>query len=214
MEKGKRRQLLRRSAKPACFLLVISLLLVLSRVAVPYAVVQAGATALSESDRNKVIITSLNGNTLTTGGDVEDEVLPSPVTFDTWNQTSNQILLQPQGTSSGCSTTYSIVITIDVATANEMNHAQEGAMNVTVTDNSTEMLLTSRLLAIDFKPGQPDTVETSFVLTSDQADPVYLVMVSFPTSGELQSAPATIIHVPLFEYILMKAGILSSSLLT
>jgi hypothetical protein len=57
-------------------------------------------------------------------------------------------------------------------------------------------------------------VETTFVLQTDQPNPVLVVKASFPTSSELQSAPATIIHVPLFEYLLMKAGILSSSLFT
>jgi hypothetical protein len=215
MEKGKGRQLLRRSAKPACFLLVVFLLLLFSRVMVPYAVVPAGASGLSESSRSKVIITSLNGDTQMTPQDISTEDEAPPVTFDTWNQSTDSIVLQPQlSTSPGCSTIFSTMIDVDIALANALDHEQTGVMNVSVTDNSNGMLLASRLFVIDFKPGQPSTVETTFVLATDQPNPVLLLKVSFPTSSELQSAPATIIHVPLFEYLLMKAGILSSSLFT
>jgi hypothetical protein len=215
MEKGKRRQLLMRSAKPACFLLVVSLLLLFSRIMVPYAVIPAGATGLSESSRSKVIITSLNGATQMTPQDITTENEAPPLTFDTWNQSTDSITLQPQmATSPGCSTIFDTMIDLNIVMANALQHEEKATMNVTVTDNSNGMLLVSRLFVVDFKPGQPSAVETTFVLQTDQPNPVLVVKASFPTSSELQSAPATIIHVPLFEYLLMKAGILSSSLFT
>jgi hypothetical protein len=214
MEKGMR-QLLMRSAKPACFILVVSLLLLFSRIMVPYAVIPAGATGLSESSRSKVIITSLNGATQMTPQDITTENEAPPLTFDTWNQSTDSITLQPQmATSPGCSTIFDTMIDLNIVMANALQHEEKATMNVTVTDNSNGMLLVSRLFVVDFKPGQPSTVETTFVLQTDQPNPVLVVKASFPTSSELQSAPATIIHVPLFEYLLMKAGILSSSLFT
>jgi hypothetical protein len=215
MEKGRRRELLRRSVKPASFLLVVSLLLLFSRVMVPFAVVPAGVTALSDSSRSKVIITSLNGATQMTPQDITTENEAPPLTFDTWNQSTDSITLQPQmATSPGCSTIFDTMIDLNIVLANALQHEEKATMNVTVTDSSNGMLLTSRLFALDLKPGQSNAVATTFVLQTDQPNPVLVVKASFPSSAELKSAPATIVHVPLFEYLLMKAGILSSSLFT
>jgi hypothetical protein len=147
--------------------------------------------------------------------DITTENDAPPLTFDTWNMSTNSIVVEPRMSESpGCATIFTTVITMDIGVANALDHEVKGAMNVTVTDNSNGMLLASRLFAIDFKPGQPYSVETTFVIVTDQVNPVLLLKAAFPTSSELQSAPATIIHVPLFEYLLMKAGILSSSLFT
>jgi hypothetical protein len=215
MEKGKRRQLLRRAVKPAAFLVVISLLLLFSRVMVPYSILPGGATGLPEELRSKVIVTSLNGATQMAPQDISTEDEAPPLTFDTWNMSTNSIVVEPRmATSPGCSTIFTTVITTNIAVANALDHGVKGAMNVTVTDVSSGLLLASRLFAIDFKPGQPYSVETTFVIETDQVSPVMKITANFPTSAELQSAPATVIHVPLFEYLLMKAGILDSSLFT
>jgi hypothetical protein len=215
MEKGKRKQLLRRSVKPACFLVVVSLLFVFSRVVVPYAILPGGATGLPEDLRSKVIITSLNGATQMTPQDITTEDEAPPLTFDTWNQSTDSIVVEPRmAEGSGCSTIFTTIIDVNIVVANALDHEVKGALNVTVTDVSSGMLLVSRLFAIDFKPGQPYAVETTFVIETDQVSPVFLVKATFPTSSELQSAPATIIHVPLFEYLLMKAGFMSPTLFT
>ena len=176
---------------------------------VPYAVTAAGATGLSESDRNKVIITSFNGATQMTPQDISTEDEAPPVTFDTWNQTTDEVTLQPEMSESpGCSTIFTTVITLDISTLNQLPSETKAAMNVTVTDRTTGLLLAQRLFVMDFKPAQTASIETTFVLQTDQLKPVLLVKATFPTDSELRSAPATIVNVPLFEYLLMRAGIL------
>jgi len=203
---------LARFAKPACFMLVIALLLLGSRITVPYTVTAGGATGMSESQRSKVIITSFDGQSQTTPQDISTEDPAPPVNFNTWNETTDQMIIQPDAsTSSGCSTEYNTVITVDIGTANELSQPLTAVMNVSVTERDTGEILSSHLVTVDFKPGETNTVETTFSLETSEANPVLVVAATFPSKADLQSAPATVLHVPLFEYILMKAGVMPST---
>lgn len=201
---------LRRVVKPASFLLVVALLLVFSRLMVPFVVEAGGASGLPDNLQNKVIITSFDGQSQTTPQDISTEDEAPPVSFNTWNQTTNQVVVQPETSSSaGCSTAYDTVITVDIATANEFPQEMKAVMNVTVTERGTGAVLAAHLLTIDFKPNEPSTVETTFSLVTEEASPILVIQATFPSSADLRSAPATVLHVPLFEYLLMKIGMIS-----
>jgi hypothetical protein len=215
LEKGNRRFKARQLFKPACFLVLVVFLFVFSKATVTYTLVPAGAPELPQNVRDKVIITSLNGEYQTAPQDPNTEDDAPLITFELWNMSSNQILIQPQMLlTPGCISMFNTVIDLKVATANSFQKEEIGTMNITLWDHISGQLIASRAFVLVFKPGVPQTVNTSFSVTSDVLNPVYLAKVAFPNATELKALPAIMVQVPLYKYLLLQAGIISISTLT
>ncbi len=204
---------LRTLAKPACFLVLLFLLIILSKVSVTYVVVPAGAPALPPSDREKVLIKSLNGNTMTIAQDTTTEDEAQPVSYDTWNESSNQLLIQPEMSQAlGCATLFTTTIVLNITTDNILDAAVRGTINVSVIDDTSKALILSRLVIMDFKPYTPLSAATTLTVNTDANNPRFLITVDFPPEEDLASVPATVVHVPLYKYLLIEAGLVSPSL--
>jgi len=80
-------------------------------------------------------------------------------------------------------------------------------VNVTVFDDYSGQKLATDIVTLDFKPGQPASGVANFIITVDEASPLFLVQITFPTSADLAGGLAKQ-QMPLFEYLLYQAGIL------
>jgi hypothetical protein len=211
MEKGKKRQPWRRFAKPACFFLVVFLLLAFSKFTVPYRETPAGAVALPNEARDKVTIVTIAGMLQVSydqnlGEDTAN--VQTAQTVETWNMSNGEVYMQPLQTESlGCENKYLSSLGVSIETSNQLAYEEWGTVNVSVLDSAGSLLYASQLLVLDFKPGAATSGAANFSITTTDDNPVFLVKVAFPTQQDLNSANATMAQVPLFEYLLMKLGI-------
>jgi hypothetical protein len=198
----------KRLAKPMAFIAIVVLLLFLSKVTVAYTPMPKGAAPLSSDARDKIVVSSINGGVQSvfdeaTGGDTA----PDLVGVDTWTPSSNTIIVSPEMSASGCTTQYTTSMDIAFTTANQLSAEVKGAVNVTVFDDYSGQKLATDIVTLDFKPGQPASGVANFIITVDEASPLFLVQITFPTSADLAGGLAKQ-QMPLFEYLLYQAGIL------
>jgi hypothetical protein len=208
--------LARRASKPAAFLTVVALLFFFSQVSVTYTMTRV-FYPLPDTARSRVMVTSINGASMTAPGNSLSEdgsTEAEPITFQTSNLTNNEALMQSDAAQvEGCNTEFRYDVNISFTAANELIEETKGTANVTVYNNDSGSFLASQLLALDFKPGAPTTATVSFNLATPEADPIFLVRVTFPTYDQL-GAVRTTMHLRLFEYLLLKGGLLDSRSLT
>lgn len=203
--------MLRRYAKPVCFLLVISLLLVFCKITVPYTSFPKDAVPLSEGAKDKVTVVGIAGM-LSLGYDQQmgedTSNVQSPINVATWNMTGNQVYMQPLTTLSiGCENDYRSTLSVRIDTDNELTYEEMGTVNISVFDPEGQQLYATKLLILDFQPGTAVSAAANFSIVTLDANPVFLVRVSFPTATDLDVASSTANHVPLFEYLMIKLGI-------
>ena len=211
MEKGKVRRLLRRYSKPACFLLVVILLVTFSKFTVPYREVPAGAVALPAQAEDKITIDNIGGMLQEGFDQQEGEAsgnVDTAVTVATFNATADQVYMEPLETEAlGCGSNYLSSLTVSVVTSNQLAYEEKGTVNVSVLDSAGEQLYASQLLVFDFKPGASTSGAANFSIETPESNPIFLVRVTFPTQEDLNSANVSVEHIPLFEYLLMELGI-------
>ncbi|HVP23664.1 MAG TPA: hypothetical protein VMS77_07105 [Conexivisphaerales archaeon] len=198
--------------KPAAFIAVVALLFVFSQVSIPLTVTQY-FQALPETARSRVMVTSINGASMTAPGTSMSEDAspePEPITFQTSNLTDNEALIQSDLTLlEGCNTEFRYDVNISFTTANELTAEAQATANVTVYEVSNGKLMGSQLVSVDLKPGVPQTTTLSFYLSTPEADPIFRVRVSFPTGADLGPVTTTY-HMSLLEYVLVKTGLLNA----
>ncbi|MGA1976209.1 MAG: hypothetical protein ABSG92_11310 [Conexivisphaerales archaeon] len=211
MEKGKMRRLLRRYSKPACFFLVVFLLLAFSEFTVSYREIPAGAVALPEQAKDKITIVTIGGMLQVSYNQQEGEAsdnVNEAVTVATFNMSNDEVYMQPLETQAlGCGNNYLSPLTVSVKTSNQLAYEEKGAVNVSVLDSAGEFLYASQILVLDFKPGAFTSGAANFSIETSESNPTFLVRVAFPTQEDLNAANVTVAHMPLFEYVLMKLGI-------
>jgi hypothetical protein len=159
------------------------------------------------------MVKSINGigqTVLGTSHSEDGNPSPEPVSFRTSNL-SNVRTVMTMGPSegAGCQSTFRETVEVTFTTVNELSVEVKGTANVTVQDTVTGVSFGSHLLPMDFKPGVAVSATTSFYVATPEVTPTLLVKIGFPSADELGSASATV-SVPLFEYLLVKAGLLSA----
>jgi len=201
----------RRLVKPACFLLVISLLLFFSEFTVAYTSFPTDAIALPQGARDKITIVAIAGMMQVSynqqmGEDAAN--VQSPINVASWNMTDNQVFMQPLTTLSiGCENSYRSLLGVRVDTDNQLGSEERGMVNISVFDQTGKQLYDSKLLNMDFVPGSRASASANFSIVTLDANPVFLVRVSFPTDQDLTTASSALTHVTLFQYVLMKLGL-------
>lgn len=201
----------KRAFKPAAFLTVVALLAVFSQVSVTYTMTQV-FFPLPDTARGRVMVTAINGASMTAPGNSLSEdgsTEAEPITFLTSNLTNNEAFIQSNAPQvMGCNTEFMYDVNISFTAANELIQETKGTANVTVYNSDNGGSLASQLITLDFKPGVPTTATVSFNLHTPEADPIFLVRVSFPAGDQL--TVNTTMHLRLFEYILLRGGLLDS----
>jgi hypothetical protein len=202
----------KRASKLLVFLSVVALLVVFSQVSVPLTVTQT-FYPIPETARSRVMVTAINGASMTVPGNSMSEdgsTEPEPITFQTSNLTDNEALIQSNAAQvAGCNSEFGYNVNITFTTANELAEEIRGTANVTVYNNDNGKLLGSQLVVLDLKPSMPASATVNFYLFTPESDPIFRVCVSFPTNQELGPISTTL-HLKLFEYFLFKGGIISA----
>jgi hypothetical protein len=211
MEKHGGRSGLRRWAKPVCFLLIVSLLVMFSRLTVPYTAYPVGVVALPDSARDKVTVSTIAGMLQMSYdqylGEDSSNVQTS-LTVQTWNMSNGEVYMQPLTTLSlGCENSYLSSLSVRIGTDNDLAYEERGAVNISIMDSEGQQLYANKLLLLDFQPGVPVSGAVNFSLVTPDASPVFLVRVTFPTQGDLNSASSSSVKLPLFEYLLTRIGV-------
>jgi hypothetical protein len=198
-------------AKVGVFIAVILMLCVITKVTIAYQAAPAGLVPLPDHSRDKVTVVSIAGmmqmiNSLSS----EEEDFPTSVTVRTWNLSNGETYMQPMTSKAiGCENSYSNQLNVKVETANQLAQGEKAAVNVTVFESADGRVLATQLLILDLKPGEHSYLNARFDIMTEESDPVFLVRVSFPTQAELNASPLPTRQVPLFEYILIKLGIVA-----
>jgi hypothetical protein len=202
----------KRGTKPAAFLAVIALLLVFSQVTVTYTTTKT-YLPLPDTATGRIMVTAINGASMTAPGNSLSEdggTEAEPITFQTSNLTNNEALMQSDAAQVvGCNTEFRYNVNISFTTANALGEDTKGTANITVYNSNNGKLLGTQLVALNFKPGVPNTSTVPFNLASPEADPIFLVRISFPTGDQLGPVTTTM-HLRLFEYLLLRGGLLDS----
>ena len=202
----------RRASKLLVFLSVVALLVVFSQVSVPLTLTQT-FYPLPETARARVMVTSIDGAAMTAPGNSLSEdgsTMAEPITFQTSNLTNNQAVIESDAAQVvGCNTEFRYNVNITFTTANELDQETKGTANISVYNDDNGKFMGSQLVLMDFKPGLPASATATFDLFSPESDPLFLVIVSFPDGGQLGPVSTTL-HLKLFEYVLVKGGILSA----
>jgi hypothetical protein len=208
MENGRRRVRVRRLLKPAAFVAVIVLLVFLSKFPVTFQSVAKGAQAIPDEDRDKVVVSAINGGVQTiwdesTGGDSE----PLLVGVQTWSPGTNQLILSPDVSASGCDTAYTSVLDVSFTTSNRLSAVTQGAINVTVFNNKNDVKLETVIVPMTYQPNENTKGVAHFKLVvPNDLSPAFLVVISWPTAKDLNTA-VTVKQVPLFQYLLYLVGV-------
>jgi hypothetical protein len=197
----------RRFAKPAAFLALVILLLLLSKVRVPYVLTPANPPPLPDYARNDLMVTAINGASEMETPVEGEEWEPYYPLVSSGNSTENEIIMTPQASAPGCATDFQSTIDINFTISNTLSQEEKGTVKVAVFDNGNGMLLASQLLVMDFQPYTPTSGAARFRIVTAQTNPVFLVKFTFPTADELGWVPAEVIYISLFEYLLAKVGI-------
>jgi hypothetical protein len=200
----------RRLVKPGVFLAVVFLLLFFSKITVAYQAVPTGLVPLPDNAKDKVTVVSIGGMLqMIRSYDPEEEDFPTAVTVKTWNLTNGQAFLQPLTSDSiGCENVYSNSLIVNVETANELTQTEKATVNVTVFESASGRWIATQLLVLQLEPGVHSYTAAKFTVMTDEPDPIFLVKVTFPTQAEL-NAPLPTTQLPLFEYVLVKLGIMA-----
>lgn len=207
----KRRQPLRRWAKPVCFFLIVSLLLMFSKLTVSCREFPTGAVPLSDQARDKVTIVSIAGMLQVSydqamGEDAAN--VQTAQTVQTWNMSNGEVYMQPLQTYVlGCENNYLSSLSVSVETSNQLAYEEKGAVNISVLDSDGKHLYASQLLVLDFTPGATTSGAANFSIVTPDSSPIFLVKVAFPTQGDLNSASTAAVQMPLFQYLLTKVGV-------
>ena len=134
----------------------------------------------------------------------------TPTLTEAWNAT-NGVIIMPQGvTTTGCSSVSSYTVGVSFNVSNELPEPMDVAATVSVFDNKTGRLLDAQSLQLSLTPGKTVPVQASFTIASGDTTPVFLAKVTFPTAEDASNVPAASRQVPLFEFLLMRAGLLRS----
>ncbi len=200
---------IKRLAKPVAFVAVIFLLLLLTRFTVAYDPLPKGAAPLPSDLRGEVVVTAIDGGVQTvTDPSTAGDSAPELVGVDTWQPSSNTIVVSPQVSSSGCESQYETTMGVTFSTANQLPYAVKGSVNVTVFDDRNGLKLATDILTLDFKPGQTASGVANFDIMGTDPNPIYLITVTFPTAADLSTGiPQQ--RVSLLEYILYRTGVLA-----
>ncbi len=130
MERAKARRLLKRSAKPLCFLLVVALLLSLSKYTVAYREFPVGAVALPDQARDKITILTIGGMLQLSYDQQEGEASDNQqtaITVATSNMSNDQVYMQPLQTEAmGCGNNYLSALTVSIETSNQLAYEEKG----------------------------------------------------------------------------------------
>ena len=194
------------------FLGVVALLVVFSQVSVPLTLSQT-FYPIPDAARSRIMVTSINGaaqtapgNSLSEDGSTEAE----PITFQTSNLTNNVAYIQSDAAQVvGCNTEFRYGVNISFTTANELDQETKGTANVSVYNDDNGKMLGSQLVTMDFKPNMPSTATLNFDLATPEADPIFMASVTFPNGQQLGPVTTTL-HLKLFEYFLVRGGVLSA----
>lgn len=209
MEKG--RKLLQRWAKPVCFFLIVSLLLVFAKLTVSYREFPTGAVPLSDQARDKVTIDTIAGMLQLSydqsmGEDAAN--VQTAQTVQTWNMSNGEVYMQPLQTYVlGCENNYLSSLSVSVSTSNQLAYEEKGAVNISVMDSDGKLLYADKLLLLDFQPGATTSGVANFSIVTPDSSPIFLVKVAFPTQGDLNAASTASVQMPLFQYLLTRLGV-------
>jgi hypothetical protein len=209
LEKRRRLSSARRFAKLEAFLAIVILLVLLSKITVSYELTPAHPPALPSYALGHVTVTSMNGESQMQTPSEGDPSPPSyPLASSQVNSTANEVLMTSMATQAGCDTDFESTVQISFTISNTLSNDEGGTVNITVFDNGNGELLASQLVVLDFRSWVPVSGNATFNIVVPESNPVFLVRLTFPTAEELSPVRATTVQVPLFEYLLTKAGLL------
>ena len=195
------------NSKLVTFAGIVTLLAVFALVTVPYKPTN-GLVAIPDSERDNVVVTSINGNIQSLGDDFGSEMAPAVVGVDTWSSTTNTVYIDPSIIATGCTTQYSATFSISYTLSNRLPSPTQGSMLITVTENKTGEIISQKIIPISLTPNARLTGTTTFTVTAvDDPNPTFIAGFMFPTEADISST-SPVRSVPLFEYLLYTVGLI------
>jgi hypothetical protein len=133
--------------------------------------------------------------------------MPTPDTMSSWDAATGVTIAHSNVASAGCQNVFTDNIEVNFTVTNELTAPVRGAINMSVCNSKTGVLMDYKVLMLTFTPGQPEFAAAKFSLTTQDLQPIFLVKVTFPTGQDAASVTSTK-PVSLLEFLLMRAGLL------
>jgi hypothetical protein len=195
-------------AKLVTLLAIVTTLTVFSQYKISMAVVPVGFATIPADLLDKVSVTSFNGNVQTAVTNSESYVMSVPDTISSWDAATGVTVSHSNVASAGCANVFTDNINVNFTVTNELIASVRGAINISVYNSKTGVFMDDKVLMLTFTVGQPAFAAAKFSLTTADLQPIFLVKVTFPTGQDAESVTSTK-QVSLFEFLLMRAGILA-----
>ena len=194
-------------AKLVTMIALVTILTVFSQYKVTLASSPTGYSALPDSARGKVTVTSFNGAAKTQVTNAESYVQTAPDTVSSWDAEKGVTISHTNVAATGCESIFTDNINLNFTIANRLASPAQGALNVSVYNDKTGALMDSRLVMLSFVPGQDTYASFKFGLLTGEIQPIFRVTATFPSG--MAAVPVTTKQVSLLEFLLMQAGILA-----